>query len=38
MKIKNATDSLNDLILVQEMKYGNDLEQLKINLMLRTKV
>jgi hypothetical protein len=29
MKNKNATDSLNDLILVQEMKYDNDLEQLK---------
>lgn len=29
MKNKNATDALNDLILVQEMKYDNDLEQLK---------
>lgn len=29
MKNKNATDSLNDLILIQEMKYDNDLEQLK---------
>lgn len=29
MKNKNATDALNDLILVQEMKYDHDLEQLK---------
>jgi hypothetical protein len=29
MKNKNATDALNDLILVQKMKYDNDLEQLK---------
>ncbi len=29
MKNKNATDALNDLILIQEMKYDNDLEQLK---------
>lgn len=29
MKNKNATDSLSDLILIQEMKYDNDLEQLK---------
>lgn len=29
MKNKNATDALNDLILVQEIKYDNDLEQLK---------
>lgn len=29
MKNKNATDVLNDLIIVQEMKYDNDLEQLK---------
>ena len=29
MKNKNATDALNDLILVQEMKYDNDLEKLK---------
>lgn len=29
MKNKNATEALNDLILIQEMKYDNDLEQLK---------
>lgn len=29
MKNKNATDTLNELILVQEMKYANDLERLK---------
>ena len=29
MKNKNATDSLNDLILVQEMKYDHTLQQLK---------
>lgn len=29
MKNKNATDALNDLILIQEMKYDHDLKQLK---------
>lgn len=29
MKTKNATNTLNDLILVQEMKYTDDLYQLK---------
>jgi hypothetical protein len=29
MKNKNATEALNDLILIQEMKYDNDLGQLK---------
>ncbi|SHG19461.1 hypothetical protein SAMN05443549_102378 [Flavobacterium fluvii] len=29
MKNRNETDALNELILVQEMKYANDLEQLK---------
>ena len=29
MKNKNATDALNELIIVQEMKYANDLVQLK---------
>ena len=29
MKNKSATNTLNDLILVQEMKYDNDLNQLK---------
>jgi len=29
MKNRNETDALNELILVQEMKYDNDLQQLK---------
>lgn len=29
MKNRNETDALDELILVQEMKYTNDLEQLK---------
>lgn len=29
MKKRNETDALNDLIIIQEMKYANDLEQLK---------
>lgn len=29
MKNKNATDALNDLILIQEMKYNHDLNLLK---------
>jgi hypothetical protein len=29
MKNKNETDALNELILAEELKYANDLEQLK---------
>ncbi|HAH54996.1 MAG TPA: hypothetical protein DCM02_06850 [Flavobacterium sp.] len=30
MKNKNATDTLNEMIIVQKMIYDNDLEQLKL--------